>query len=260
MKILAVDSSSVAATACIWENNFLIGEYFLNTKLTHSQTIMEMVQSLCKESNIKISDIDLFASAIGPGSFTGLRIGIAAVKGMALGAGTSFSKTNPEGTYEFMGKPCMGISTLEGLANNMEGFDDIICPVMDARCNQVYTAVFEAANGNIGYLHQDCAISLDELYEILKKYDNRKIHFVGDGTALCMEYFKDKLNNIYGAPETIRYSRASSIAKIAERIIQQNGLNEALSAGELVPAYIRLPQAERERREKLAKDYNLDKK
>ena len=258
MKILAVDSSSVAATACIWEDDFLVGEYFLNTKLTHSQTIMEMVQSLCKESNTDISDIDVFASAIGPGSFTGLRIGIAAVKGMALGAGGVLTKTDDEGTHEFMGKPCVGVSTLEGLAENMEGFEGIICPVMDARCNQVYTAIFEGVNDTVIRLYEDSAISIDELYEVLKQYEDKRIYFVGDGAKLCMGKLGDRFKDVKMAPEAIRYSRASSIAKVAQRTAEIK--DNLLSAGELVPAYIRLPQAQRERNKKLAEEYHLEEK
>lgn len=257
MKILAVDSSSVAATACIWENGSLVGEYFLNTKLTHSQTIMEMVQSLCKESEIDIADIDVFASAIGPGSFTGLRIGIAAVKGMALGAGSKFTKNIDGEEIEYAGKPCVAVSTLEGLANNMEGFEGIICPVMDARCNQVYTAVFEGINGTVIRLYEDAAISVDELGDVLKQYNGQRIYFVGDGAKLCMEKLSDKLKDIRMAPEAIRYSRASSIAKVAENIAEIK--DNLISTGELVPAYIRLPQAERELKKKLADKYGLEK-
>ena len=258
MKILAVDSSSVAATACIWEDNFLVGEYFLNTRLTHSQTIMEMVESLCKESGIDISEIDVFASAIGPGSFTGLRIGIAAVKGMAIGAGGKFTKNIEGEEISYSGKPCVGVSTLEGLANNMEGFEGIICPVMDARCNQVYTAIFEGVNDKIIRLYEDSAISIDELYEVLKQYKDRKIYFVGDGAKLCMDKLGDSFKDAKIAPEAIRYSRASSIAKAAEEIAKNE--NNLLYSGELVPAYIRLPQAQRERNKKLAEEYNLEKK
>ena len=257
LKILAVDSSSVAATACIWENGFLVGEYFLNTKLTHSQTIMEMVQSLCKESEVDISDIDVFASAIGPGSFTGLRIGIAAVKGMALGAGGKFTKNIEGKETEYSGRPCVGVSTLEGLAENMEGFDGIICPVMDARCNQVYTAVFEGMDGKVIRIYEDSAISIDDLYEVLKKYENKRIYFVGDGAKLCMEKLGIKFKDVKIAPEAIRYSRASSIAKVAEKIAENK--DNLIPTGELIPAYIRLPQAERELKKKLADKYNLEK-
>ncbi|MEG0898698.1 MAG: tRNA (adenosine(37)-N6)-threonylcarbamoyltransferase complex dimerization subunit type 1 TsaB [Oscillospiraceae bacterium] len=233
MKLLAVDTSSLAATVALWEDNFLRGEYYLNTKLTHSQTIMEMVSSLLAQSQTEISDIDALACAVGPGSFTGLRIGIAAIKGMAYG----------------INKPCIPVSTLEGLAHNLNGFEGYICPVMDARCNQVYTSLFKFENGGIVRLWEDMAITIDELKVKLLEYSHKKIYFVGDGTQICMDRLKGELQNIVASPPALMFSRASSIGAVAEKMFKEN---QMINANELLPSYLRLPQAERELKKKNA--------
>ena len=223
MKILSVDSSSVSASVSITENGITLAESFINNGLTHSQTLMPMVEKTLKDSGVSIKDIDLFAITNGPGSFTGVRIGIASVKGMA----------------DALNKKCMAISTLEAIAEPLKNEDSIACAVMDARCNQVYTAIFE--NGK--RLCEDKAVLIDELGVELKNY-NKKVVFIGDGSVLCYEKLKDIVTDISVADENIRYIHASSIGRLAEDKIE-NG-EEPTDSAKLVPYYLRLPQAERE--------------
>lgn len=243
MKILSLDSTSVTASAAITENGKTLAENFINNGLTHSQTLMPLVEKTLVDSGVSIKDIDLFAVTNGPGSFTGVRIGIASVKGMA----------------DALNKPCFAVSTLEAIAEPLKNEDVIACAVMDARCNQVYTAIFE--NGN--RICEDKAVLIDELGEELKQY-NKKIVFIGDGAALCYEKLcrggslcppaseTAILNNAELASESIRYIHASSIGRLAEDKINQG---ESLTdSAKLVPFYLRLPQAERELNNKLKKN------
>ena len=223
MKILSVDSSSVSASVAITENGVTLAENFINNGLTHSQTLMPMVEKTLKDTNVSVKDMELFAIANGPGSFTGVRIGIASVKGMA----------------DALNKKCIAISTLEAIAEPLKNEDCIACAVMDARCNQVYTAIFE--NGN--RLCEDKAVLIDELGKELKSY-NKKVVFIGDGSVLCYEKLKDVVTNVFVADENVRYIHASSIGRLAEEKIK-NGEMPTDSA-KLVPYYLRLPQAERE--------------
>ncbi len=223
MKILSVDSSSVTASVAITENGKILAENFINNGLTHSQTLMPMVEKTINESGISVKDIDLFAITHGPGSFTGVRIGIASVKGMA----------------DALGKKCLPVSTLEAIAEPLKNDDVIACAVMDARCNQVYTAIFN--NGK--RLCEDKAVLITELGEELKQFD-KKIVFIGDGSVLCYDKLHENIQNCDIADEKIRYVHGSSIGFVAEEKIA-NGV-EPISSANLVPFYLRLPQAERE--------------
>ena len=223
MKILSVDSSSVTASVAITENGNVLAENFINNGLTHSQTLMPMVEKTIKESGVSVKDIDLFAITHGPGSFTGVRIGIALVKGMA----------------DALGKKCLAVSTLESLAEPLKNEDIIACAVMDARCNQVYTAIFE----NCKRLCEDKAVLIDELGEELKQYDKR-IVFIGDGSVLCYEKLCGIIQNCDIADEEIRYVHGSSIGFVVEDKIKKGV--EPINSENLVPFYLRLPQAERE--------------
>ncbi len=223
MKILSIDSSSITASVAITENGNMLAESFVNNGLTHSQTLMPMVEQTIKDGRISINDIDLFAITNGPGSFTGVRIGIASLKGMA----------------DALGKKCFAVSALEAIAEPLKNEDVIACAVMDARCNQVYTAIFE--NGK--RICEDKAVLIDELGEELKQYD-KNIVFIGDGSVLCYEKLKDFIPKVSVADENIRFIHASSIGRLAEEKIK-NGDN-LVSSEKLVPFYLRLPQAERE--------------
>lgn len=223
MIILSLDSTSVTASVAISENGVVLAENFINNGLTHSQTLMPMVEKTLTDSNKSIKDVDLFAITNGPGSFTGVRIGIASVKGMA----------------DALNKKCMAVSTLEAIAEPLKDEDSIACAVMDARCNQVYTAIFE--NGN--RLCEDKAILIDDLGEELKQY-NKKIIFIGDGAELCFNKLGEVLKNVALADDNIRYVHASSICRLAEDKAENN--EEYTDSEKLVPFYLRVPQAERE--------------
>jgi len=220
---LAIDTSSQAASAAIVEDGIVAGEFFVNAKLTHSQTIMPMVDSLINCTRLSLDSIDAFAVSTGPGSFTGLRIGIAAVKGLA----------------HALKKPVYAVSTLEGLAYNLSMVNGIICPVMDARCNQVYTAFFECENSKITRLSEDMAISIDELEQKINSY-KKTVFFVGDGANLCYNILSNKCNIVL-CSSLIMHQRAASVGAAAAL----GGL-QLLSPSELAPSYLRLPQAQRE--------------
>ena len=205
----------------------LIAEFYSNAGFTHSQTIMPMVEQMLGSVKTDLADVDLFAVAVGPGSFTGLRIGIAAVKGMAMA----------------LDKPCTAISTLYGLAMNVQSFRGYIVPVMDARCNQVYTAIFKNSKNNFARITQDDAMPITELEEKLGELDGAKI-LVGDGASLCLKSFAST-ENIYIAPESVMHQHASSLCEIAH--LQKT---ETCTAAQLIPAYLRLPQAQRELNER----------
>lgn len=228
MKILAVDTSAVCASVAVTENGKIISLCSTNAGLTHSRTLMPMIDSALKNSETELSSIDYFACANGPGSFTGIRIGISAIKGLADG----------------LEKKCIAVSTLEGLAYNLLGQDVIACAVMDARCSQVYTALFDINGDSITRLTDDEAIKIEELSERLKAYD-KKVVFVGDGAEICHKALGYSI-----ASSVIRFQNAASVALAAERNFDETKL---LSANEIMPAYLRLPQAERELKAKKLK-------
>lgn len=224
MKILAVDSSAKSASVAVCEDGRLISECFVNASLTHSRTLMPMVDNALTQADMNIKDIDAFCVNVGPGSFTGIRIGVAAVKGLALAEN----------------KPCAGVSTLESMAYNFADDNCIVCAAMDARCNQVYTALFSCDAGKVERICEDKAISIDELCEELSAYDE-KIYLAGDGAEICMKTFGDKLENICLSGENRRYQRAFGAALAAE-----NNKEAFTDSALLAPVYLRLPQAERE--------------
>lgn len=226
MTVLALDTSSRAASCALLRDGALTGEFFIHTALTHSQTAMPMVEALLKRTGASLGEVDVLAVSAGPGSFTGLRIGIAAVKGLAMG----------------LGKPCAAVSTLEGLAHNLTAFDGVIVPAMDARRSQVYTARFSCRDGIVSRLSEDAALSVDELRESIRG-TGAPVMLVGDGAALCQRAMGD-LPRVHLAPEALRHQRASSVASVAARLA---GEGKLCGAGALAPRYLRLPQAERER-------------
>ncbi len=227
MKILAVDSSAKACSAALTDDDKIIGSFFINTALTHSQTLVPMIDAVLKSTNTELNSVNALAVSAGPGSFTGVRIGVAAIKGMAMP----------------LNKPCISVSTLEAMAYNLINDDCIVCAVMDARCNQVYNALFEILNGKVKRLCEDRALSVNTLYCELKVFD-KKIVLAGDGAELCFNSYKELSTNIYIAPEHIRYQNAVGVAMAA-------GTHKPISAAELMPTYLRLPQAERELKKRM---------
>lgn len=223
MKILAIDTSALTATAAILEDDVLLGEISITTKLTHSQTIMPMIDELLKKVSLDISDIDLFACSEGPGSFTGLRIGIGTVKGLAFG----------------LDKPVCAVSTLEALAYNIAPTPYAIAPIMDARRGQVYNAVYSWQGEELLCTAEPRALSVEELCSEITE----KTIFVGDGVRVHREKIKELLgeNAIFAPPQNL-LQRASSVAYASRN-------KKAVSAAELSAVYLRKPQAEREREE-----------
>ncbi len=231
MKVLAIDTSSNVASVALVEDNTLLGEIVLNHKKTHSQAIMPMVDKVLTQCECDISDIDLFAAAKGPGSFTGLRIGIATIKGLA----------------HAVNKPVIGISTLEGLAYNLPYCEHMIVPIMDARRNQVYTGAFLWDGEELREVGEPEAISIEECVDTCS--DFLETVFLGDGVPVYREYIKEKLGDkAFFAPAPCNMQRASSIARLA--VIKAG---EAENYHGLTPFYIRKSQAERELEEKLKK-------
>ncbi|MBR2413683.1 MAG: tRNA (adenosine(37)-N6)-threonylcarbamoyltransferase complex dimerization subunit type 1 TsaB [Clostridia bacterium] len=231
MIILALESSAVAASAAICKDGQIISEAFLNIGLTHSQTLLPLAQNALSAANLNISDVDIFAVSYGPGSFTGIRIGVAAAKGMALANN----------------KPCYGISTLEAMAWTASGTDALICPVMDARCMQVYTALFENKGERIERITEDDAIKIDELSGILRE-QNRPILLLGDGAEKYYKPLRDNGLNVTLASASIRQQHANGTA-LAAWTRYKNGI-APIDSDKLVPRYLRLSQAERERQNK----------
>ena len=230
MLILAFETSAKAASVALTENGKLLGEAYQNTGLTHSQTLMVMAEDVLKQCGKTAADVEAVAVAEGPGSFTGVRIGVAAAKGFAWGKEI----------------PCYGISTLEAMAESLGAFDGYVCPCMDARRSQVYNALFRAENGQLIRITEDRAIALADLKEELKNVE-KSIFLVGDGANLCYNALREEVANLVLPPEHRIHQRAVGVAILAQRMADA-GI--APSGGELTPNYLRLSQAEREKLER----------
>ena len=226
MKILALESSAKAASVAYLKDGELMAQYYQASGLTHSRTLLSMTEDMLKSLDMKVTDMDGIAVAMGPGSFTGIRIGVAAAKGLSWGAD----------------KPVCGVSTLEAMAHHCCDDRYIICPVMDARRSEVYNGLFKYENGSIVRLTEDRAISLKDLSEEAKNSD-KTFFLVGDGAMLCYNYFTDNGINAVLAPANVRLQSAWGVGKAAES-------GEFSDPGDLTPNYLRLSQAERERLEK----------
>lgn len=225
LKILAIDSSAVSAGCAVTDGGSVVAESFVNVGLTHSQTLLPMISDTLKNARMSISDMDYLAVSSGPGSFTGVRIGVATVKGLAF-------------THNI---PCVGVSTLSTIACSMQGFSGYICAVMDARRDQVYTALF-CGGDSVTRMTEDEAISVDELCIRLSKLEGR-IWLCGDGADMCFAKLRDKLRDVAVAPAKVKYQNGVGAAIAAVCAIEQG---KAVPAQELVPVYLRLSQAERE--------------
>lgn len=229
MKILALECSATPASVAILDDSKVLASCYTNVKLTHSQTLMPMVENLCKASNTDIKDIEGFAISNGPGSFTGVRIGISALKGLAAAKKL----------------PCVAVSTLRAMAENYSDTNCIVCAVMDARCNQVYNAVFEIEDGQITRLCEDRALMCEELAKKIKKLSqtNKKcVIIIGDGADIFYPFVKD-IKNTKKAHPIRQYQNAVGVGFAA---IDSFNKNETVSPKDLLPFYLRLPQAERE--------------
>lgn len=224
MRILALESSAKAASVAVSDGDTVIAQYFQSSGLTHSRTLLAMAQDILENLDLAMSDIDGVAVAAGPGSFTGIRIGIAAAKGLAWGSE----------------KPLCGVSTLEAMSYLCPLERATVCPVMDARRNQVYNARFNKDGGTISRITEDRAISLDELAEEIKISGSP--HFLlGDGALLCYNYLRGTGADVILAPEINRLQNAWGVCSAA------SASGRFVSPDDIVPNYLRLSQAERER-------------
>lgn len=233
MLILALESSAKAASAALSRDGQLLDMEFQNSGLTHSRTLLPMAQTLMARCGVTLRDVDAVAVARGPGSFTGIRIGVSAVKGLCWGAD----------------KPAIGVSTLEAMAWNAVGSapeDSIVCCAMDARRSQIYNALFRIGDGAPQRLTNDRAIGLDALCAELKSSEKR-IFVLGDGAELCYNHLCEQSLPALLAPEEVRLQNAWGVCRAARA-------QQPRSAAELLPVYLRLSQAERERLERLKKE------
>ena len=228
MLTLAIDTTANTATAALVRDGRVLSLYTVNGLLTHSETMLPMIENMLEKSALTLDDVDMFAVSEGPGSFTGVRIGVSLIKGLA------FSKN----------KPCVGVSTLEALAHNLDGFTGYTVPVMDARRSQVYTAVFK--NGK--RITEDMLIPLSELKEKLEGFGAAKIRLCGDGYDLAKKYFDENGIKVASTPAVLIPQNAVSVALVAARLFEKG---KSVSDRSLKARYLRASQAEREREEKL---------
>ncbi len=227
MIILALDSTAKAAAVALLDDRRLLAKDMHDDGNTHSSTLLPMVERLLAEQNLTANDIDLFTASVGPGSFTGVRIGAATVKGLAFGKN----------------KPCVPVSALEALAYNLRGTDGIVCPLMDARRGQFYTALFRVSGGKVERLMPDAARSGEEIAETLQQHPG--VHLVGDGAKVALPFFEGL--DVTLAPEESLLADGESVALCALELYE-SGVQ--VTDAEFAPTYLRLPQAERERLER----------
>ena len=231
MNILAFDSTAKTASVALLRDGRTAAEFFVDSGKTHSEILLPMAEDLLARAHVTLDEIDYYAVTVGPGSFTGVRIGTATVKGLA------FSLDETEN--------CIPVSTLEAIAEGLAPLDGIYAPVMDARRNEVYNALFRMENGVLTRLTPDRAISLSALgEELLSLYPDEKIRLAGDGYAVAFASLATRSLALTETPEALRFQKAAAVARVAERAIARG---EAVTPTRLSPTYLRLPQAERDR-------------
>ena len=230
MITLAFDSTARLASVAVVKNGRPLANYTIDNGLTQSELLLPMAEDMLRSLRLSIDDIDLFAVSVGPGSFTGVRIGVALIKGLAFGKG----------------KPVAEVSTLEELAENLRGLDGYVVPVMDARRGQVYTALFRGCGDTLERVTEDSALSIEELYEKIK--GEKRVYLVGDGYETAYKGLTALGAYILDTPTLLRGQSAVSVALVGERMQAEGRL---VSDTALKPTYLRMPQAERERLEKL---------
>ena len=229
MLVFGIDTCCMAATAAIMSEKIMVAQTVINQNKTHSQIMMPQIEQMLRAAEVDPMEIDAFAAAVGPGSFTGVRIGVATVKAMAQAAK----------------KPCVAVSTLEALAYSSKHFDGIISPVLDARRNQVYNSLFQGGS-SLERLCEDRALALDELLDELLKLD-KKVLFMGDATLVFEDQIKAALGDMaFFAPKVTNLNLAGAVAEIG---LEKMKMGQVVEYRELVPEYIRLSQAEREKLE-----------
>ncbi len=231
MKLLAIDSSGLVASVAVVCDEDLLGEFTVNYKKTHSQTLLPMLDELAKMIELDLSSLDAIAVAGGPGSFTGLRIGSATVKGLAMA----------------LDKPVVQVPTVDAIAYNLAGHRDLVCPLMDARRNQTYTGLYRFCGNRMEVIKAQCAVDIGEILADINHIGEPAV-FLGDGTAVFRPAIVEQCCVSYTfAPPHVNKQRAGALAALA---IQYFIEGKAVTAEEHRPDYLRLSQAERERMEK----------
>lgn len=236
MKILALDSSGLVASVALVEDDNMLGEYTVNYKKTHSQTLLPMLDEVAKMIDLDLNIIDAIAVAAGPGSFTGLRIGSATAKGLGLA----------------LDKPLIHIPTVDALACNLWGHQALICPLMDARRRQTYTGIYEFKNGELQTIQQQCAVGISDIVAQINEI-GKPVTFLGDGVAVFRDYIEEncQVQHDY-APAHMNKQRAGAVAWLGLQYAKEGRFE---TAAEHCPDYLRLSQAERERQEMLEKQH-----
>ena len=228
MKILGLDSSGLVASVAVVEDDNLLGEYTVNYKKTHSQTLLPMLDAVAKMIDLDLSTIDAIAIEGGPGSFTGLRIGSATAKGLGLA----------------LDKPIVNVPTVDALAYNLVGHRDLVCPLMDARRNQTYTGLYHFCKNEMEILREQCAVGIDEIVTDINDR-GMPVVFLGDGVPVFSDYIKEHISVPYSmAPAHVNKQRAGAVAALGVRYFAAGRYE---TAQDHAPEYLRLSQAERER-------------
>ncbi len=231
MIIMAFDSTAKSASVAVCDGERALAVYNIDNGLTQSELLLPMAEDILRSLKLSFSDVELYACSKGPGSFTGVRIGVSLVKGLAFGKNV----------------PCVGVSTLEALAENMRGINGIIVPVMDARRNQVYGAIYESDGEDLKCLVPDGAFSFTELAKMLGDFEGKPIYLAGDGYELAKRALSELGVKTQNTPELLILENARSVAAAALKKFERG---EAVSDLEIAPTYLRMPQAERERLER----------
>ena len=233
MKILAFDGTAKAASVAVADGDRILAHCTVDNGLTQSELLLPMAEDMLKSLKLSFADIGLFATSVGPGSFTGVRIGVSLIKGLAFGRDI----------------PCVSVSTIEALAENLRGLRGIIVPCMDARRGQVYSATFISDGVEMKRLCEDRAIALSELAEELRAYAGESIYLSGDGYAVAKKALSAAGIELCETPDLLILENAASVARVAKRKYESG---EYVNDSELSPVYLRMPQAERERLEREA--------
>ena len=239
MLILALDTTSLTASAALWRDEVMVAQYFLNSGHTHSTTLLPMIKHMMETSGVSLDDVDLLACAVGPGSFTGIRIGIATLKGLCVGKNI----------------PCVGVSSLEAMAYGMRGVDGIVCPVINARRTQFYSSLFRVKNGLVSRLSEDDIVMGADLDSVLSPYDEA-VYLVGDGYGAAREFITHK--HLKYTPELYRWPTAFAVADAAANIWNNASDKSVFMQDSMSPVYLRKTQAEREREERISAAQNGD--
>lgn len=233
MKILALDSSGIVASVAVVEDDNLLGEYTVNYKKTHSQTLLPMLDEVASMIELDLESVDAIAVAAGPGSFTGLRIGSATAKGLGLA----------------LKKPLIAIPTVEGLAYNLYDTKGLICPLMDARRSQVYTGIYRFENHKLHTVYGQCAVGIEEILERVNQL-GKEVIFLGDGVSVFAKTIEETVKVPYSfAPAHLNKQRASAVAALGMEYYRDGRVETAM---EHKPEYLRVSQAERERAQREA--------